>query len=74
MVRGTLLDAWYVRESSDPACTERLMELKELLSILDKRWKVAGQYLLIIEEFWNRSDLRPWNEMELANMKRFKVV
>jgi hypothetical protein len=66
-------DAWYVRESSDPACTDRLLELKELLNILDRRWKVAGQYLLIIDEFWNRADLRP-NPEEEALMARFRVV
>lgn len=49
------------------------MELKELLNILDRRWKVAGQYLLIIEEFWNRKDLRP-NAEEEAMMRRFRVV
>lgn len=35
--------AWYVRESSDPACGERLVELKELLTICDRRWRVAGK-------------------------------
>ena len=66
-------DAWYVRESSDPACTDRLLELKELLNILDRRWKIAGQYLLIIDEFWNRADLRP-NQEEEELMKRFRIV
>ena len=46
-------DAWYVRESSDSACSARLLELKELLTILDRRWKVAGAYLFIVEDFWN---------------------
>lgn len=55
----TCADAWYVRESSDPACGERLIELKELLVLLDRRWKVAGQYLFIIGDFWNREDLKP---------------
>lgn len=35
-------DAWYVRESSDQTCVERLQELKELLVLLERRWKVAG--------------------------------
>ena len=41
-------DAWYVRESSDSTCGERLLELKELLRMLDQRWKVAGQCVLFI--------------------------
>jgi hypothetical protein len=49
------------------------MEMKELLGMLDRRWKVAGQYLLVIDEFWNRQDLRP-NAEEEENMRRFKVV
>ena len=40
-------DAWYMRETSDPGCGERLAELKDLLSVLDRRWKAAGQYYLI---------------------------
>ncbi|KAK4541915.1 hypothetical protein LTR36_007279 [Oleoguttula mirabilis] len=40
--------AWYVRESSDPACGERLAELKEVLSLCDRRWRVAGQYLFSV--------------------------
>lgn len=50
------VDAWYVRETSDPACGERLQELKELLALLDRRWKVAGQYLFNLGEFWDRVD------------------
>ena len=37
-----------MRESSDPGCTERLAELKDLLSVLDRRWKVAGLYHAIL--------------------------
>ncbi|KAK5121058.1 hypothetical protein LTR85_005542 [Meristemomyces frigidus] len=46
--------AWYVRESSDPACGERLAELKELLSLCDRRWRVAGQYLSVVYDFRER--------------------
>lgn len=46
--------AWYVRESSDATCGERLAELKELLSLCDRRWRVAGQYLLSVYDFWER--------------------
>jgi hypothetical protein len=46
--------AWYVRESSDPMCGERLAELKELLMLCDKRWRVSGQYLALICDFWER--------------------
>ncbi|KAK3710452.1 hypothetical protein LTR37_010295 [Vermiconidia calcicola] len=56
--------AWYVRESSDHACSERLFELKELLILLDRRWKVAGQYLFIIDDFWSRKDLEPPSRVE----------
>lgn len=49
-----LLDAWYVRESSDPVCGERLAELKEVLIMLDRRWRVAGQYLFFINDFASR--------------------
>lgn len=45
-------DAWYVRESSSPECAERLAELKEILLLLDRRWKVAGQYLFHLNQFW----------------------
>jgi hypothetical protein len=46
--------AWYVRESSDPVCGERLAELKELLTVCDKRWRVAGQYYNLVCDFWQR--------------------
>ncbi|KAK4627040.1 Transcription factor BOA15 [Fulvia fulva] len=45
--------AWYVRESSRPECHERLQEIKEVLVLLDRRWKVAGQYLFHVSEFWD---------------------
>jgi hypothetical protein len=48
------------------------MELKELLNILDRRWKVAGQYLLVLDEYWNRQDLR--FSAEEAILRRFRVV
>lgn len=51
--------AWYVRESSDPACGERLAELKELLIICDRRWRVAGQYLSLICGSWEHHDFSP---------------
>lgn len=44
-------DAWYVRESSDQECGECLLELKEVLMLLDRRWRVAGQYLFYVSEF-----------------------
>ncbi|KAF2170076.1 hypothetical protein M409DRAFT_64442 [Zasmidium cellare ATCC 36951] len=52
--------AWYVRESSSPECAERLAELKEILLLLDRRWKVAGEYIKIIEatEFHLASAIR----------------
>ena len=50
------------------------MELKELLVLLDRRWKVAGQYLRIIEDFWDRVELRPSAVEEIALMRRFRVV
>ncbi|KAK5678555.1 hypothetical protein LTS10_008999 [Elasticomyces elasticus] len=34
--------AWYVRESSDVECAGRLAELKEVLALVDGRWRVAG--------------------------------
>lgn len=40
-----------MRESSDPACGERLAELKEVLRLLDRRWRVAGQYLFFVDDF-----------------------
>lgn len=48
----SLIDAWYVRESSDPECAKRLAELKEVLVLMDNRWKLAGQYMLLLEEYW----------------------
>ncbi len=36
--------AWYLRESSDPQCGERMGELKEVLKLCEGRWRVAGQY------------------------------
>ncbi|KAK0917039.1 hypothetical protein LTR02_000369 [Friedmanniomyces endolithicus] len=41
--------AWYLRESSDPQCGERLRELKEVLRLCEGRWRVAGEYLRIVE-------------------------
>jgi hypothetical protein len=49
------------------------MELKELLNILDRRWKVAGKYLLVLGEYWNRQDLR-FSAEEEATMRGFRVV
>ncbi|KAK3670152.1 hypothetical protein LTR78_009999 [Recurvomyces mirabilis] len=46
--------AWYVRESSDPVCGKRLQELKELLGVCEKRWRVAGQYSSLVSDFWQR--------------------
>ncbi|KAK5134599.1 hypothetical protein LTR08_006255 [Meristemomyces frigidus] len=48
--------AWYVRESSDPACGERLAELKELLMLCDQRWRVAGQYVFTVQSFWESNE------------------
>ncbi|KAH9818145.1 Fungal specific transcription factor domain [Teratosphaeria destructans] len=45
LYQGAANFAWYVRESSDPACGERLLEIKEVLLLCEKRWKVAGQYI-----------------------------
>ena len=42
-------DAWYARESSDQNCVERLTELKELLVLLEKRWKVAGEFQVSVD-------------------------
>lgn len=44
--------AWYLRETSNPQYGEKLAEVKELLRLFEKRWRVAGQYLLYIDEFW----------------------
>ncbi|KAK0960509.1 hypothetical protein LTS01_020868 [Friedmanniomyces endolithicus] len=41
--------AWYLRESSDPQCGERMGELKEVLKLCEGRWRVAGEYLRIVE-------------------------
>ncbi|TKA79555.1 hypothetical protein B0A55_02741 [Friedmanniomyces simplex] len=41
--------AWYVRESSDRDCGERLEELKEVLRLCEGKWRVAGEYLRIVE-------------------------
>ena len=43
-------DCWYFRESSDPGHGEKLAELKEVLAMLDRRWRVAGQYLFYVTE------------------------
>jgi len=52
--------AWYMRESSDPTCGERVAELKDLLTECDKRWRVGGEYKRIIEatEFAMASAIR----------------
>ena len=46
--------AWYVRESSDLVCGERLAELKEILTQCNAKWRVAGQYLIVVYDFWSR--------------------
>ena len=46
--------AWYVRESSDPACGEQLVELKDLLTRCNEKWRVSGQYLIVVYDFWSR--------------------
>ncbi|GIZ42033.1 hypothetical protein CKM354_000531300 [Cercospora kikuchii] len=47
--------AWYVRESSDLQCSARLQEVKEILMVIDQRWRVAGEYMRIIEATEYRS-------------------
>ncbi|KAI7190102.1 hypothetical protein KC352_g21796 [Hortaea werneckii] len=44
--------AWYFRETSEPHYAEKLAEVKELLRLCERRWRVAGQYLHYIDEFW----------------------
>ncbi|KAK5113949.1 hypothetical protein LTR62_003072 [Meristemomyces frigidus] len=48
--------AWYVRESSDPECGVRLGELKEVLGLCDRRWRVAGRYHGFVCEVWERGE------------------
>ncbi|KAF7192722.1 hypothetical protein HII31_05948 [Pseudocercospora fuligena] len=48
--------AWYVRESSDQDCQARLTELKEVLNMCERRWKVAGAYLSSLYDFWDKVD------------------
>lgn len=52
-----LSDAWYVRETSDPTCGERLAELKDLLNLIHRRWRVAGQYS---STTYTKSWVTPW--------------
>ncbi|WPH00611.1 Hypothetical protein R9X50_00344100 [Acrodontium crateriforme] len=40
---------FFARESSDPKVTEYATEVKGLLAILERRWRVAGNYLRIVE-------------------------
>ncbi|KAL2349988.1 hypothetical protein BJ546DRAFT_956590 [Cryomyces antarcticus] len=35
--------AWYVRESGDEECVQNLVEVKDLLKTLNRRWRVAGK-------------------------------
>ncbi|EMC98574.1 hypothetical protein BAUCODRAFT_145643 [Baudoinia panamericana UAMH 10762] len=60
LYQATANYAWYVRESSDPSCAEHAAELKEVLVMCDRRWKVAGEYIRIIEatEFALASSIR----------------
>ncbi|KAI7181532.1 hypothetical protein KC324_g8617, partial [Hortaea werneckii] len=41
--------AWYLRETSNPQYGEKLAEVKELLRLFERRWRVAGDYIRIIE-------------------------
>lgn len=43
-------EAWYVKETSQPCHSEKLAEIKEILSMLNRRWRVAGQYLGMIND------------------------
>jgi hypothetical protein len=36
-------DAWYARETSDARCAACLVELKEILALVNVRWRVAGE-------------------------------
>lgn len=47
-------DAWYAKETSQPIYAEKLAELKEVLVLLDQRWRVSGQYLFLINDFTSR--------------------
>jgi len=46
--------AWYVRETSDPTYAEKLAEMKEVLGLCDRRWRVAGQCIFHVQEYWER--------------------
>ncbi|KAI6807940.1 hypothetical protein KC332_g13203 [Hortaea werneckii] len=41
--------AWYLRETSEPHYAEKLAEVKELLRLCERKWRVAGDYIRIIE-------------------------
>nr|POE69106.1 putative transcriptional regulatory protein [Quercus suber] len=44
--------AWTFNESSDARSAQCFVELKELLSVLNKRWRVAEAYTSILDGFW----------------------
>ncbi|KAM0719810.1 hypothetical protein Q7P37_003945 [Cladosporium fusiforme] len=44
LYQATANYAWYVRESSDANSGERLAELKEVLTVVNERWRAAGNY------------------------------
>ncbi|KAK6439436.1 hypothetical protein LTR95_004361 [Oleoguttula sp. CCFEE 5521] len=52
--------AWYMRESSDANTAHLLAELKEILRLVNRRWRVAGEYLTFVEatEFQNAGAIR----------------
>ncbi|KAK6431123.1 hypothetical protein LTR95_012718 [Oleoguttula sp. CCFEE 5521] len=41
--------AWYMRESSDASTASLLAEVKEILRLVNRRWRVAGEYLNFVE-------------------------
>ncbi|KAF2716079.1 hypothetical protein K431DRAFT_258236 [Polychaeton citri CBS 116435] len=48
--------AWMYRESSNPDYQSRLAELKDILILLNTRWKCAGQYISALVDFWERAE------------------
>ncbi|KAF2236031.1 hypothetical protein EV356DRAFT_464035 [Viridothelium virens] len=41
--------AWYVKESENPESLAMLQEIKSILVMIEPQWKVAGEYLRIVE-------------------------
>ncbi|KZF21996.1 hypothetical protein L228DRAFT_268500 [Xylona heveae TC161] len=54
LYQGAANYAWYAGESGSTEYTEPRNQIREALVMLDKRWKLGGEYVKILYNFWEQ--------------------